>query len=83
MIGELARFFRGILWQTAGALPPCPDVDDRRAVHTLAHRLEPEDVLIAADRCIEADYFLSRRVYLPLVLNSLMHDLGKVVNPRG
>ncbi len=83
LIGELARFFRGILWQTAGVLPPCPDVDDRRAVQALAHRLEPEDVLIAADRCVEADYYLSRRVYLPLVLGSLMHDLGKVVNPRG
>ncbi len=82
LIGELARFFRGILWQTAGLEPPCPDPDDRRAVQTLAHRLEPEDVLIAADRCIEADYYLARRVYLPLILSSLLHDLGKVVNPR-
>jgi DNA polymerase-3 subunit delta' len=82
LIGELARFFRGILWQTAGLAPPCPDPDDRKAVQTLARRLEPEDVLIAADRCIEADYYLSRRVYLPLILSSLFHDLGKVLNPR-
>ncbi len=82
LIGELARFFRGILWQTAGLAPPCPDPDDRRAVHVLAQRLEPEDVLIAADRCIEADYYLARRVYLPLILSSLFHDLGKVINPR-
>ena len=59
LIGELARFFRGVLWQTAGLAPPCPDPADRRAAETLAHRLEPEDVLIAADRCIEADYYLS------------------------
>jgi DNA polymerase III subunit delta' len=83
LIGEMARFFRGILWQTAGLAPPCPDPADRRAVETLSQRLEPEDVLVAADRCVEADYYLARRVYLPLVLSSLLHDLGKVVNPRG
>jgi DNA polymerase-3 subunit delta' len=82
LIGEMARFFRGILWQTAGLAPPCPDPADRRAVEMLSQRLEPEDVLVAADRCIEADYYLARRVYLPLILNSLLHDLGKVVNPR-
>jgi DNA polymerase III subunit delta' len=83
LIGEMARFFRGTLWQTAGLAPPCPDPADRRAVELLSQRLEPEDVLVAADRCIEADYYLARRVYLPLILSSLMHDLGKVVNPRG
>ena len=30
LIGELARFFRGVLWQTAGLAPPCPDPADRR-----------------------------------------------------
>ncbi len=58
LIGEMARFFRSVLWQTAGLAPPCPDPADRRAAEILAHRLEPEDVLIAADRCIEADYYL-------------------------
>ena len=83
LIGELARFFRGVLWQTAGLAPPCPDPADRRAADALAARLEPEDVLVLADRCIEADYHLARRLYMPLILESLMHDLGKVVNPRG
>ncbi len=82
LIGELARFFRGILWQTAGLAPPCPDPADRHAAEMLANRLEPEDVLIAADRCIEADYYLARRVYLPMIISSLVHDLGKVVNPK-
>jgi DNA polymerase-3 subunit delta' len=82
LIGEMARFFRGVLWQTAGLAPPCPDPHDRHAVQTLAQRLEPEDVLVAADRCIEADYYLERRVYLPLIFSSLLHDLGKVVNPK-
>ena len=83
LIGELARFFRSVLWQTAGLAPPCPDPADRQAAEILAHRLEPEDVLIAADRCIEANYYLTRRVYLPMILSSLVHDLGKVINPRG
>ena len=82
LIGELARFFRSVLWQTAGLAPPCPDPADRHAAEMLANRLEPEDVLIAADRCIEADYFLARRVYLPMIISSLVHDLGKVVNPK-
>ncbi len=82
MIGELARFFRGVLWQTAGLMAPCPDPDDRRATVALAARLEPEDVFIAADRCIEADYHIRRRLYMPLILASLTHDLGKVINTR-
>ena len=31
LVGELARLFRGVLWQTAGAEPPCPDPADRQA----------------------------------------------------
>jgi len=83
LIGELARFFRGVLWQTAGEAPPCPDPDDRRAVVALAERLEPEDVFVLADRCIEADYHVQRRLYMPLILESLTHDLGKLINSRG
>jgi DNA polymerase III subunit delta' len=82
LIGELARYFRGVLWQTAGIEAPCPDPDDRKATAALARRLEPEDVFVAADRCIEADYHLARRLYLPLIVSSLVHDLGKVINSR-
>jgi DNA polymerase-3 subunit delta' len=82
LIGELARFYRGILWQTAGLAPPCPDPLDRQAAAGLAERLDPEDVLVLADRCISADYHVHRRLYLPLVLESLMHDLGKVMKSR-
>jgi DNA polymerase-3 subunit delta' len=82
LIGELARFFRGVLWGTAGLTAPCPDSDDRRAAHNLASRLEPEDVLVLADRCIEADYQIQRKLYMPLILESLMHDLAKLINTR-
>jgi len=82
LIDELARMFRGVLWQTAGLEAPCPDPADRRAAHLLAERLEPEDVFVLADRCLEATYHLERNLYLPLVLESLFHDLGKLINPR-
>jgi DNA polymerase-3 subunit delta' len=83
LIGEVARFFRGVLWETAGLSAPCPDPGDRHAAHAVATRLEPEDVMILAERCIEADYQLQRKLYVPLILESLTHDLAKLINPRG
>jgi DNA polymerase III subunit delta' len=83
LVGELARLFRGVLWQTAALEPPCPDPADRKAALALDERLEPEDVFVLADRCLEADYHVQRRLYMPLILGSLMHDLGKRINVRG
>ncbi|MGE3819564.1 MAG: DNA polymerase III subunit delta' [Isosphaeraceae bacterium] len=77
---EMSRFFRGVLWQTAGLEPPSPDPDDRRAAASLASRLEPEDVFVLADRCLMADYQLQRQAYMPPLLESLAHDLGAVIN---
>ena len=82
LVGELSRFFRGVLWQTAGLAPPCPDAADRRAAMALAGRFEPEDVLVLADRCLEADYHIQRRLALNLILESFTHDLGKLINLR-
>jgi DNA polymerase-3 subunit delta' len=82
LVGELLRFFRGVLWETAGIVPPGPDPDDRRAAEALASHLEPEDVLILADRCLEADYHIHRRLAINLVVQSLLHDLGAVINVR-
>ena len=80
LFGELARFFRGLLWQTAGLLPPSPDPDDRQAAADLAERLEPEDVFLLADRCLEADYHLRRQANMPLILDALTHDLARFIN---
>jgi DNA polymerase-3 subunit delta' len=82
LVGELARLFRGVLWQTAALEPPCPDPADRQAARALGARLEPEDVFVLAERCLETDYHIQRNVYLPLVLESLFHDLARVINPR-
>lgn len=82
LVGELSRFFRGVLWQTAGLEPPCPDPDDRRAAESVAMRLEPEAVFVLADRCLEADYHIQRRLAMNLLLESFAHDLGTVLNVR-
>jgi DNA polymerase-3 subunit delta' len=80
LLGELARFFRGLLWQTAGLAPPSADPGDRRAVADLAARLQPEDVFLLADRCLEADTHVQRKAYMPLILEALTRDLGKLIN---
>jgi len=82
LAGELARIFRGVLWETAGLAPPSPDPADSRAIAALAARLGPEDVLVLADRCLEADYQIARKANLPLILDALAHDLGALINPR-
>lgn len=80
VLGELSRFFRAVLWQTAGLEPPAPDAADRRAAAVLASRLGPDDVYILADRCLDADYQVGRNASMPMVLASLCHDLGAVIN---
>ncbi len=82
LVGELARFFRGLLWQTAGLTPPSPDPADLQTVAELGSRLEPEDVFLLAERCLEADYQIQRNAYMPLILESLARDLGRQINPR-
>jgi DNA polymerase-3 subunit delta' len=79
LIAELTRLFRGVLWQTAGLEPPTPDSADRRAMHALAQRLEPEAVFVLTDRCMEANYHLLRRVNLGFLLEALFHDLAAIV----
>ena len=79
LMTELARFFRAVLWETAGLEAPSPDPSDRRAAQALAERLEPEDVMILADRCLEADYQIGRKANLALILDSLCHDLAVVI----
>lgn len=79
LIGELARFFRAVLWQTAGLEAPSPDPADNRAARSLAARLEPEDVMILADRCLQADYQVGRKANLGLIIDSLCHDLGALI----
>ena len=82
LFGELARFFRAVLWQTAGLEPPAPDPADRRSAAELAGRVEPEDVFLLAERCLEAEYHLRRRAYLPVILEALTRDLDRFLDRR-
>lgn len=79
LIGELARFLRGVLWQTAGVESPSPDPADRSAIASFANRLEPEDVFLMADLCLEADDQVRRNANRTLVFESLSHDLGIIL----
>ncbi len=83
LVGELARFFRGALWQSSGLTPPCADAADRRAATDLAERLDSEAIIELADRCLLADYHIARKAHVGLLLDALMHDLGKRINRPG
>jgi len=80
IVGELLRLFRQAMHLAAGLDPSGPDPLDRKAAATLAARLDPDAVLALADRCLEADYHVRRKLYMPLILDNLAHDIGKYVN---
>jgi DNA polymerase-3 subunit delta' len=81
LAGELARFFRGVIWQAAGLEPPAPDPADRRAGASLAARLEPESVFLLVERCLDADYHVQRRANLGLAIEAWVADLVKWSRP--
>jgi DNA polymerase III subunit delta' len=83
VFGELLRLFRATFRVGAGLEASTPDPGDASAAASLAERLDPEAVLALADRCLEAEYHVRRNLYLPLILDDLMHDLGRGINPRG
>ncbi len=83
VFGELLRLFRATFRVGAGLEAVSPDPDDAKAAGSLAERLDLEVVLALADRCIEAEYHVRRNLYMPAILDSLMHDLGQGINPRG
>jgi DNA polymerase-3 subunit delta' len=81
LVNEMARFFRNVLWETAGLQAPSPDAADRHAASALAQRLEPEDVFLLAERCLEADYHIRRKLYMPLIVTALTADLARTLQP--
>ena len=83
VFGELIRLFRATFRLGAGLEPIAPDPDDRRAAASLAAKLEPEAALALAERCLEAEYHIRRNLYMPLILDDLAYDLGKLVNTKG
>jgi DNA polymerase-3 subunit delta' len=83
LVGELARFFRGVVWETVGAAAPGADADDARHAGAIAERLGPEAAIRLADRCLEAEYQVARKAHLPLIADALFHDLGRGLGGGG
>lgn len=77
LIGELARFFRAVVWETVGSNAPGADADERRHASAVASRITPETAISLADRCLVAEYQVGRKINLPLIADSLFHDLGQ------
>lgn len=75
VVGELARFFRAVLWELSGLTTPGTDPDDRRAASRLGEQVTPEATFQLLERCLEAEYHITRKAYLPLVFEGLTHDL--------
>jgi DNA polymerase-3 subunit delta' len=82
ILGELVRLFQASFRLEAGVEPTTPDPDDRRAAASLADRLEPEAALALAERCLEAEYHVRRNLDMPLILDDLACDLGKLIHRR-
>jgi DNA polymerase III subunit delta' len=82
LLGELARLWRGVLWQTAGLEPPSSDPGEAQAIASLAARLEPEDVFILADRCLTAVGEINRNASRTLVIQSLARDMARTIHGR-
>lgn len=82
VIGELLRLFRGVAWEVSGLAPPTPDPHDRKAIAALADRVDTESALGLADRCLDADYHVRRKLHLGLIFESLAHDISRLAAPR-
>ncbi len=81
IVGELLRLVRLAMHRAVGIDPEGADPLDRKAAATLAGRLDPDALLALADRCLDADYHVRRKLYMPLILDGLAHDIGQHVNP--
>ena len=75
----LIEFLDDALCLSQGGTPRLAEPDDLRAVQQLAGRADPERLLQALERCLEADAQIDRRVHLALVLEALLDALGQLV----
>lgn len=80
LLGELARLFRSVLWQTAGVEPESSDESDRNAIATIAEKLEPEDAFILAERCLDASSQVGRNASRTLIFEAALRDVARILN---
>ncbi len=80
MVGEIARLLQAALKARVGLALEGPAPEIAQASAQLAQHLSPEQLVSILDRCLEAEYHIGRRLYLPLVLESFIHDLGVILD---
>jgi DNA polymerase-3 subunit delta' len=76
VVQMLIQFLQAVLAQSVGSLPEFVEPEDRRALETLANRLDTDEVAGLIDRCVDADAQIDRWVQLALVLEALTDALA-------
>ena len=61
----------------AGSAPAGLDPADESKLREFAERLGPERLLELAERCVEADFHVERRVQLMLVIESVLEQFTR------
>ena len=81
LVAELIQVFRAVVWAQGGRPMPGLEAGDKAAVSNLARRVSLDQAMRGVDRCMEAEYHIARKAYLPLVFDALIHDLAALVSP--
>jgi DNA polymerase-3 subunit delta' len=70
-------FLDDALTVSMNGVPRRTEAEDRPALDALARRVDPERLLEALGRCLEADRQIDRRVQLVLILEGLLDAMGQ------
>lgn len=73
----LTGFLADALAVRVGGLPRRTEPEEMHRLEELAKRIDPDRLLEALERCLEADLHIDRRVQLVLVLEALVDALGQ------
>jgi DNA polymerase-3 subunit delta' len=76
-IGLLLSLLQDALRLSLGVEPRLADAEERKALATLAQRLDSEQLLDLIERCLEGDMHVDRRVQLVLLLEALTDALAE------
>lgn len=75
----LIDFLKDALAASLGQADSSVDADEKKSLHAVASRLEPDAILQLLERCLEADMQIDRRAQLGLVVEALADALGQQV----
>jgi hypothetical protein len=59
------------------------DSADRPALEQIVARLNPDQLVIVLERCLDGDEQIHRRVQLSLIIEALLDALGQQLRPLG